>query len=97
MNSSTGLQAGTVSITLHLILDQISEITTAFPTATIHTTDRATTETTIETEDTNITQDTTKETRITKAGMITIKIGTGSTTEDNQINISTTGTSQKCK
>ena len=97
MDLSTGLQAGTVLITLHLILDQITEITTAIPTTMIHTTDRATTETTIETEDTNITQDMTKETRITKTGMITIKIETGLTTEDDQINTSTIETSQKHK
>ena len=97
MDLSTGLQAGTVLITLHLILDQITEITTAIPTATTHTTDRAATEATMETEDTNITQDTTKETRTTKTGMITITIETGLTKEDDQINISTTGTSQKHK
>ena len=62
-----------------------------------HTADRATTETTIETEDTNIIQDMTKETRTTKTGMLTIKIEKGLTTEDDQINISTTGTNQKCK
>ena len=91
----TDLQAGTVPITLHLILYQVTETTTAIPTVMIHTTDRATKETTIETEDTNITQDMTKETRITKTSKIIIKIGTGSTTEDDQININTTGTSQK--
>ena len=62
-----------------------------------HTTDRVTTETTIETEDTSITQDMTKETKVTKTGMITIKIETRLTTEDDQINTSTTGTSQKHK
>ena len=94
---STGLSAGTVPITPHLILDQITEKVTATPTATILITDRATMETTIETEDTSITQDMTKGTKVTRTGMITIKIGIGLTTEDNQTNFSTSGTSQKCK
>ena len=97
MDLSTGLQAGTVHITRHLILDQITEIITATPTAMTLTADRATTETTIETGDTNIVQDMTKETRATKTGMITIRIETGLITEDDQSNISTTETSQKHK
>ena len=97
MDLLTGLQAGTVPITLHLILDQITEITTATPTAMTPTADRATTQTTIETEDTNIIQDMTKETRITKTGMITIKIETGLTTEDDLINTNTTGINQRHK
>ena len=97
MDLLTDLPTEAVPITLHLILDQITEITTAIPTAMNPRADRATTETTIETKDTNITQDMTKETRITKTGMITIKIETGLTTEDDQINISTTETSQKHK
>ena len=106
MDLLTGLQAETVYITPHLFLDQITEIITTTPTAMTHTadrattettTDRATTETTIETEDTNIIQDMTKETRTTKTGMITIKIETGLTTEDNQTNISTTGANPKHK
>ena len=68
MDLSTDLQAGTVHITLDSILDQITEITTAIP--AVMTTDRATTETTIETEDTSKIQDVTKETRTTKTGMI---------------------------
>ena len=51
MDLSTDHPAGTAHITRHSILDQITEITIAIPAAT--TTDRATTETTIETEDTN--------------------------------------------
>ena len=97
MDLLTDLQAGTVHITPHLILDQIIEIITTTPTATTHTADKATTETTIETEDTNITQNTTKETRTTKIGMITIRIETGLTTEGDQTNINITGTNQKCK
>ena len=62
-----------------------------------HTTNRATTETTIETEGTNIIQDTTKETKITKTGMITIKTEIGLTIEDDQTNINITGTNQRCK
>ena len=96
MDLSTDLQAGTVPIILHLILDQITEATATIPIAPIHTTDRPTTGT-IETGDTNITQDMTKETRTTKTGMITIKIETGLTTEDDQINTSITGTNQKHK
>ena len=95
MDPSTGLQAGAVHITLHSIIDLITEITTAIPVVT--TTDKGTTETTIETEHTNKTQDMTKETRTTRAGMTTIKIETGLTTEDGQINTNTTETSQKHK
>ena len=58
------------------------------------TTDKDTTGTTIETWDTNITQDMTKGTRTTKTGMITIKIETGLTTEGDQTNINTTETKQ---
>ena len=57
MDLSTDLPAETVLTTLHLILDQITEITTAIPTTTTHTTDKATTETTIKTEGTNRIQD----------------------------------------
>ena len=64
---------------------------------TTHTTDRATTKTTIETEDTNKIQDMTKETRTTKTGMITIKTETGLTTGDDQTDTNTTETNQKLK
>ena len=97
MDLSTGLQAETVHTIHHTILDQITGIATTIPVVTTHTTDRPTTETTIETEDSNRTQDMTKETRTTKTGMITIKIETGSTTEDDQKNTNTTGTSQRHK
>ena len=95
MDHLTELQAGTVHITLHLILDKITEITTVIPSATsTHTTDRAITETTIEIGDTNKIQDTTKETRTTKTGMITIETQTGLTTGDDQTNINTTETTE---
>ena len=48
----------------------------------IHTTGRATTEITTETEVTNTTRDMNKETKTTKTGMITIKIETGLTIEE---------------
>ena len=74
MDPSTCLQAGTVPIIPHSILDQITEITTTIPTTMSHTTDKATTGTTIETEGTNRIQDTTKETNVIRTGMIIIKI-----------------------
>ena len=91
-------QAETVHIIPHSILDQITEIITVTLTTVIaHTTDRVTTETTTGTEDTNKTQDMTKETRISKTGMITTRIETGLTTEDDQINTNITETSQEHK
>ena len=61
------------------------------------TTNKVSTETTIETEDTNKIQDMTKETRATRTGMITTKIEIGLTTGDNQINTNITETNQKPK
>ena len=52
--------------------------------------DRDTTETTIGTGDTNKTQDMTREIQTTKTGMITIKIETGSITEEDPTNINIT-------
>ena len=52
MDLSTDCQAEIVNLTHHKILDQITEVT-ATPVTMIHTTDKATTETTAETEDTN--------------------------------------------
>ena len=93
MDLSTYLPAEAVLITLHLILDQITGITTGIPTTMTHKTNKATTEIlTIEIEATNIIQGTTKETRATKTGMTIIKIETGSTTEDDQPNTNTTET-----
>ena len=94
MDPSTGHQAEVVHITLHSVLDQITEIT-AIP--VVMTTNKGTTETTIETEYANKTQNTTKETKTIKAGMITIKIEIDLTTEDGQISTSTTETSQRHK
>ena len=62
-----------------------------------HTTDSDTTETTIETGDTNTTQDMNREAKTTKTGMITIKIETGLTTKEDQTNTSITGTNPKHK
>ena len=60
MDLLTGHQAGTVHTIHHTILDQITGIATTTLGVTTYTTDRATTETTIETEDSNRTQDMTK-------------------------------------
>ena len=95
MDLSTDLQAGTAHLILHIILDQVTETTT--PTTMICTTDKDTTEITIKTEDTNTTQDTSKEATTTRTGMIVIKIETGLTTEGNLTNTNTTETSQKHK
>ena len=89
-------QAETAHLTLQIIPDQITE-TTVTPATMIHTTDRDTAETTTETGDTNTTQDTNKETKITKTGMITIKIETGSTTKGDRTNTNTTETNLKHK
>ena len=59
------------------------------------TTDKDTTETTTETGDTNRTKDMIREIKTTTTGMITIKIDTGSTTEGDQINTSSTETNRK--
>ena len=61
----------------------------------IHTTDRVTTETTAKTEDTSNNRDTNREIRITRTGMITIKIETGLTTEEDQTNTNITKTNTK--
>ena len=93
MDLPTDLPTEAVLITLHLILDQITEITTAIPTAMTHTTNKATRVITIETEATNRIQDMTKETRTTKTGMTITMIEQGLTTKDNQINTNTAETS----
>ena len=90
------LQVGTAHLIPHIILDQITE-TIATPTTMIHTTDKDTTEITIETEDTNTTQDMNKEATTTRTGMIVIKIETGLTTEGNLTNSNTIETNQKHK
>ena len=76
-------------LTPHIILDQITELT-AIPVAMIQTTDKATTEITIETKATNTTRDMNREIKTTKTGMITIKIEIGSTTEGDRTNTNTT-------
>ena len=58
----------------------------------IHTTDKATTETTAETEDTSNNRDMIREIKTTKTGMITTKIETGLTIEEDQTNTNTTET-----
>ena len=58
----------------------------------ITTIDKLTTGTTIETEGTNRTHNTTKEIIVFRTGMTIIKTETGSTTEDNQPNTNTTET-----
>ena len=67
------------------------------PVTVTHTTDRDITERTTGTGDTNQTKDTIRETKTTRTGMITIKIDTGSTTEGDPTNISTTETNRKHK
>ena len=96
MDLLTDLQAETTPLTSQIILDPVTE-TTATPTTMTHTTDRDTTETTIETGDTNTTQDMNREAKTTKTGMITIKIETGLTTKEDQTNTSITGTNPKHK
>ena len=80
MDLSTDCQAEIIHLTHHKILDQFTEVA-ATPVTMIHTTDKATTETTAETGVTNNNRDMNKETKITKTGMTTIKIETGSTIE----------------
>ena len=96
MDLLTDCQAETIHLTHHKVLDQITEAAATLVT-TIHTTDKATTETTAETEVTNNNQDTNKETKITKTGMITIKIETGLTIEGDQTNTNITETNTKHK
>ena len=55
-----------------------------------HTTDRDTTEITTEIVDTNQTIGTTRKTKAIRTGMITIKTGTGTTTDGDRTNPSTT-------
>ena len=74
--------------THHKILDQITEVT-ATPTMMIHRIDKASAETTAETEDTNNNRDTNRKARTTRTGMTTIKIEIGLTTEGEQTNINT--------
>ena len=81
--------------TPQIILDLVTETTATLTTMT-HTTGRDTIETTIETGDTNTTQDLNSKAKTIKTGTITIKIEIGSTTED-QTNTNITGTNPKHK
>ena len=96
MDLSTDHQAGTAHLIPHIILDQITD-TTVTPATMTRTTEKDTTGTTIETEDTNTTQDMNRETITTRTGMTIIKIETGLTTEGDLTNINTTETNQKHK
>ena len=94
MDLSTDHHTEIIHSTHHKILDQITEVT-ATPAAMIHKIDKASTETTAETEDTNNNQYTNREARPTRTGMTTIKIEIGLTTEQDQTNINTTDISTK--
>ena len=91
MDLSTDCQAEAAHIIHHTVLDQISE-TIAATQATMKATtiDKPTTETTIETEDTNRTHGMIKEIIAFRTGMTTTKTGMGLTTEDDQLNTDTT-------
>ena len=89
-------QVETTHLTLHIILDQITE-TTATPVTMIHTVEKATMGTTIETEVTNTTRDTNRETKTTRTGMITTKIEKGLTTEGERTSTNTTEINTKHK
>ena len=94
MDLSTDRQAEIIHLTHHKILDQITEVI-ATPVTMTHTTDKATTETTAETEGTSSNQDANREIKITKTGMITTKIETGLIIEEDQTNTNTTETNTK--
>ena len=93
MDLLTDLQAGTTHTIHHIILDLISE-TTVHTQAAMRITkiDKITTETTIEIEGTNRTHGMTRGIMATRTGMTIIKIGTGSTIEDDQPSTNTTET-----
>ena len=90
----TDHQAEIIHLTHHKILDQIKEVAVTQVTM-IPTTDKATTETTAETEGTSNNRDTNREIKITKTGMMTTKIETGWTIEEDQTNTNTTETNTK--
>ena len=60
-----------------------------------HKIDKASTETTAETEGTDNNRNTNREVRTTRTGMTTIKIEIGLTTEEDQTNTNTTEISTK--
>ena len=93
MDLLTDLQAEAAHTIHHTIRDQISEkIADTQAAMKITKTDKLTTGTTIETEGTNRTHDTTREIIAFRTGMTIIKIETGSTTEDDKPNTNTTET-----
>ena len=92
----TDHQTEAIHLTHHKILDLITEAT-AIPTTMIHAIDKVSTETTAETKVINNSQDMSREIKITKTGMITTKIETDSTIEEDQTNTSTIETSTRHK
>ena len=93
MDFSTDLPAETVLTIHHTILDQISEtIVDTQAAMKITKTDKVSTGTTIEIEDTNRTHGTTREIMDFRTGMTITTIETGLTTEDDQPNTNTTQT-----
>ena len=92
----TDHQTEAIHLTHHKILDLITEVT-ATPTVMIHAIDKASTGTTAETEVINNNQDTNREIKTTKTGMITTKIETGSTIEEDRTNTSTIETQHKAQ
>ena len=78
----------------HKILDQITGVI-ATPAMRIHKIDKASTETTAETEGSNNNRDMNRETKVTRTGMKIINIETGLTTGEDQTNTNTTETSIK--
>ena len=105
MDHSTDHQAKIIHSIHHKTLDQITGAAITQTTMTA-TTDRTTTETTAETEVTSNNQGMNREIRTSQTGMtiakreigtIIITIETGSTTEEDQTNINTTGTNTKLK
>ena len=93
MDPLTSLQAEAVHTIHHTILDQISEpIADTLATTRTTKTIKPTVGTTVETETTRRIHGTIREIMAIKTGIKIIKIGTGSTTGDDQQNISTSGT-----
>ena len=92
MDNLTDHQTEAIHLTHHKILDLITEVTT-IPTAMIHAIDKISTGTMAETKVINNNQDTNREIKVTKTGMITTKIEIGSTIEEDQINTNTIETS----
>ena len=105
MDHLTDHQAKIIHSIHHKTLDQITEAAITQTTMTA-TTDRTTTKTMAETEVTSNNQGMNREIRTSQTGMTIAKIEigtaiitieTGSTTEEDQTNINTTGTNTKLK